>query len=511
MEKAYDLVSWDTVISVLAHMNFPSKWIRWVKECIGTTSMAFIINEKCGKWVTPQAGLRQGYPLSPYLFILVSQILTNILNKAESMQLLKGFRISDSLGINHILYADDLLICCRASRQNARSIITCMSMYKIITGQRFNMAKSDIYFPSWFNVRVKKAITDILALNQGVFPFKYLGCWISPFKIPVIYFKQLVTKVENKLAYWKTMYLTMAGRVTLANATLMSIPNYCLSTYAIPDSILDAITKLVRKFIWANNSDGHGLHLIGWEVVTNPKSEGGLGIKNLKVMKKAILSKHVLELLNDGEKTWIKLMKSKYGPSKPWLTTPIRKVSWTYRGLLQTARSIKSNVIQSNIINSNSVLQDPWLFDIPLNLMPTYFNIDYDMSNLSIENLRTNSQWNWDYVNIMFHPYMVDLIFEKQVDEDHNKVKWKWKNKTEGKSLTAAVYDEYRFKDLAIPWNGWKKIWKLRVIPKIKLFLWKFFHGRLPTIHYLSSIGIGLTDLCPLCKLFPETANHLFF
>ncbi|KAJ0974964.1 hypothetical protein J5N97_016929 [Dioscorea zingiberensis] len=278
----------------------------------------------------------------------------------------------------------------------------------------------------------------------------------------------------------------------------------------IPDCILDSITKLVRKFIWAKDNNGKGLHLVGWKIITNPKSEGGLGIKDLKHMKNALLSKHALELMNDGDKIWIKLMVSKYGRIDPWQVSTLKKVSWTFRGLMYSVRSVKNSITQVNVINSNHVLHDPWLFDTPLIMMPTFINMQYDMTTMLIKDLRSNYHWNWTLVCELFPPSLTAVIEEKQVHEDEDRVRWKLKKKTEGKSITAAIYEDCRYKDSNPQWIGWKKLWKLKIIPKIKIFLWKMLHGRLPTSQYLQSLGIGTSDLCSLCNSTLETSYHLF-
>ncbi|KAJ0981969.1 hypothetical protein J5N97_010224 [Dioscorea zingiberensis] len=402
---------------------------------------------------------------------MVSQILTNILNKAESLNLLKGIRINETLHVNHTLYADDLFICGLASRKNARSIKMCLELYKTITGQRPNMSKSDLFFPTWVNSRIKKAIIEILDIKQKTFLFKYLGSLISPFRIPVDYFKALITKVESKLAHWKTMHLTMAGKVTLANATIMSIPLFGLSTYAIPESILESITKLIRRFIWSNTSNNTGVHLVGWSTVTSPKSEGGLGIKDLKIMKRALLSKLVFELLNQGDKTWVKFMLYKYGCLEIWKPNKSKKISWTCRGLITTARDIKGKITITNVHPNCSVWSDPWLFNVPINQMPTYVNVHNDISQLQVGDLLAHKHWDNDRLNAIFPNWLVHHISSISISYKIGNTEWKWMHNTKGKSLTAAIYDEFRLKDQSNLWSGCQKLWRLNVVPKIAIFL----------------------------------------
>src|ERR1044072_3960310 len=82
MSKAYDIVKWPFLKSVMQQMGFPENWVNLIMECITTVSFSIMLNGSPQTPFTPHRGLRQGDPLSPYLFILFGEVLTAMINKA---------------------------------------------------------------------------------------------------------------------------------------------------------------------------------------------------------------------------------------------------------------------------------------------------------------------------------------------------------------------------------------------------------------------------------------------
>lgn len=118
IEKAFDTLEWIDVLATLRKMNFPDKWISWIQATLSSTSFSFIVNDQRSSWISSSHGVRQGDPLSSLLFLLTSQTLTTILNKALHLNMIQGFSNSLSRNFNHLIFADDLILVTSASRKS---------------------------------------------------------------------------------------------------------------------------------------------------------------------------------------------------------------------------------------------------------------------------------------------------------------------------------------------------------------------------------------------------------
>lgn len=147
IEKAYDTLNWDTILATMTKMNFPSMWISYIKACLNSTYFSILVNGVPTNWIFPSRGVRQGDPLSPFLFILVAQNLTLMLNFVNQLAFIPNFSSNLSYNFNHVMYADNLILITTATRKSARNIKLCLDLYYHIFGQKPNLQKSEIPSP----------------------------------------------------------------------------------------------------------------------------------------------------------------------------------------------------------------------------------------------------------------------------------------------------------------------------------------------------------------------------
>ncbi|XP_072074317.1 secreted RxLR effector protein 78-like [Arachis hypogaea] len=116
MNKSYDRMEWNFIESVLKAFGFHPKWVKLIMECITTTSYRIKVNGALSRKIIPSRGLRQGYPLSPYLFILAAEVLTALMKEAQEQGRIKGFKIAPTAPtLTHLLFADDCIILAEAT------------------------------------------------------------------------------------------------------------------------------------------------------------------------------------------------------------------------------------------------------------------------------------------------------------------------------------------------------------------------------------------------------------
>ena len=131
MEKAFDKMKWGFLIEVMQCFGFSDKWIKWINQCITTTSFSILLNGGSYGFFHPQRGLRQGDPLSLFLFIMGTEVLSRLLPKAENTGQIHGIRVARGITpITHLMFADDLLLFTRSSHEELNAILNCLEIYQ---------------------------------------------------------------------------------------------------------------------------------------------------------------------------------------------------------------------------------------------------------------------------------------------------------------------------------------------------------------------------------------------
>jgi hypothetical protein len=149
MSKTYDRVEWPFLEGMMRRMGFNENFVHLIMKCVPTVSYRFRVNGDLTDVVTPGRGLRQGDPISPYLFLLCAEGFSALLNKAENDGLICGIKLAPlAPRVNHLLFADDSLMLLEANIQGVETIKSILQIYEECSGQMINRDKSSVMFSS---------------------------------------------------------------------------------------------------------------------------------------------------------------------------------------------------------------------------------------------------------------------------------------------------------------------------------------------------------------------------
>ncbi|KAL5579737.1 hypothetical protein UlMin_012179 [Ulmus minor] len=176
MSKAYDRVEWDFLRGMMSKLGFSLQWINLVMRCVTLVSYSFIINGQGQGSLFPGRGLRQGDPLSPYLFVTCAQGLSEMLIDYECKRLFKGVSVASSCPlVSHLFFANDSLIFCRARIKECVELKQCLQSYAGTSGQFINYEKSALSFSPNTRVSIRDEICSLFGISQVDGHDMYLG------------------------------------------------------------------------------------------------------------------------------------------------------------------------------------------------------------------------------------------------------------------------------------------------------------------------------------------------
>jgi hypothetical protein len=130
MEKAFDRMKWNFILAILSKLGFHSTWINWIRICITSPSFLIFINGSPYSHFNPERGIRQGDPLSPFLFILGLEVLSQLLFQRESQGFLRGIKnVQNCSPISHLLFADDLILFAKSTSAEENTLKSVVDQY----------------------------------------------------------------------------------------------------------------------------------------------------------------------------------------------------------------------------------------------------------------------------------------------------------------------------------------------------------------------------------------------
>lgn len=176
ISKAYDRIEWSFPKAMMRKLGFAEGWISLVMMCVTTVSYSFKLNGEPVGYVHPQRGIRQGYPLSPFLFVLCAEGLSTLFDAWERQGRIKGISVSKGApSIHHLLFADDSFIFVRSSLQECLEVKNLSKIYENASGQAVNYPKSCVAFSHNINACDGQLLANYLGIARVEYHDRYLG------------------------------------------------------------------------------------------------------------------------------------------------------------------------------------------------------------------------------------------------------------------------------------------------------------------------------------------------
>lgn len=147
MSKAYDRVEWSYIRAMLSKLGFSNSVVNLFMQCISTARYNITHSGKEFGSIIPQRGLRQGDPLSSYLFLICMEGLSALIKSNEQCGLIKGIKVARGApSVSHLFFTDDSYIYCHASKEEATQVMEILSIFEQASGQKINTSKSSVFF-----------------------------------------------------------------------------------------------------------------------------------------------------------------------------------------------------------------------------------------------------------------------------------------------------------------------------------------------------------------------------
>ncbi|GJX32886.1 putative RNA-directed DNA polymerase [Tanacetum coccineum] len=501
-EKAFDSIDWNFLDHTMMQMGFSQKWRTWIKGCLNSAYASVLVNGSPTKEFKIERGLRQGDPLSPFLFIIAIEALHVTLQEAKSKNIFEGIKVgSNKVDISHLQYADDALIMGKWSLENATNLCRILRCFHLASGLKVNFSKSR-FFGIGVTTSESHHMASILCFQPSMLPCSFLGLPIGANMNKASSWKPIIEKFHKRLSSWKARTLSYGGRLTLIKSVLGALSTYYFSLFKAPKCVINYLEKLRRNFFWGGLIDRNKMAWVSWKKVCSSSNCGGLGIGSLQAANLAMLSKWWWRFHNENNALWKQIITSVHGtnggisvdslsnhrlPHSPWV--PITKINSSLSTMDVNLHSLFTRVIGDG--STVSFWNDLWIGDSKLSSMfPRIFSLE------------TSKECTvHDRCNNNHGPKNVDVVASPD--------SWEC-NLDLSKTFTVSALRK-KIDSCILGSTGDPTRWNKALPIKINIHIWRLIQDRLPTRCNLDNQGIDIHyKRCLMCDEDLETTQHLF-
>ncbi|XP_071699108.1 uncharacterized protein [Rutidosis leptorrhynchoides] len=499
-EKAFDSLSWDFLLDMMSRMGFGSRWRRWILACLKSASISILVNGSPTNEFLIERGVRQGDPLSPFLFLIAAEGLNFLVKKVCGVGLFRGVEIGkDKVKLSHLQFADDTIFVGEWHNQNFCNLMKVLKCFENLSGLKVNFHKSVLYGLGVACGDVERLATRV-GCKVGELPFIYLGLPVGKNMSLEHNWKPVIDKFNSKLSSWKARSISYGGRLTLVKSVLRTGEN--------------------TKIPW-----------VKWDECLLPDDEGGLNIGSLRGKNLALLGKWFWRAKTEPNSLWVSVIKSIYGYNE--LLPPTCSSGSIGGSSVWSNISLAGIMIEKMDIEfASSFLkaigdgadtlfwEDPWIGGTPLkHRFSRLFHLDEDSSAKVIDRVTWidrcivyNFRWHRDVSGRTRNDLesLVELL-NVYVKQDKTTNSWIWNLAGNGIFTTKKMAKFVDEKFLNIGSNGRNdEFLKNGLVPnKVALFIRRALKRRIPVRTELDKRGMDLDSVrCPLCDDDVETVEH---
>ncbi|KAK2383934.1 hypothetical protein QL285_071338 [Trifolium repens] len=518
ISKAYDRVDWGFMRGMLERLGFADRWIHWMMLCVSSVNYSILVNyEKVGP-IVPGRGLRQGDPLSPYLFILVTEGLSTLIKKFVARGDIHGVKVCRGApSVSHLLFADDCFLFCRANLVETRHLMNVLNIYAEASGQEINMSKSEVFFSRNISVAAQEDLSRFMGVRHVLGTSTYLGLPSMVGRSKKSIFTFVKDRVWKRINSWRGRALSKAGKEVMIKSVLQSIPTYVMSIYLLPETLIKEVERMINSFWWGGGSQSGGIKWMAWDKMAYPKEYGGLGFRNLHLFNMAMVAKQCWNFITKPNTLVAKVYKARYFPNSSLFASTLgHNPSYAWRSIWNS-RHVIMNGCRWKIGDGTriKVMNDPWLKkdDGKWVQSPQVQGV----ANLCVNQLLCQNEKPWDSnkIHSLFPSYVANSIIAMPLFDDVGEDHLVWDDDMNGNYSVKSGYNLLLEPTIAaVTTQGkedWKWIWKIQAPPKAKHLLWRICNGCLPTRVRLQEKHVQCPVICPLCELEEEDDWHVIY
>ncbi|KAL0549397.1 hypothetical protein IC582_013879 [Cucumis melo] len=274
LQKAYGSFNWDFLFELLIAIGTPLKFVGWIR----------------------------GYPLSPFLFVMVMEVLSRMLNMPH-----QSFQFHQRCGkvkLTHLTFADNLMIFCAADDPSLSFIWESLQKFGELSSLFANLRKISIFVAGGSN-EAASHLAASMGFVLGNLPVRYLGLPLLTGKLSPNDCAPLIQRITSRIRSWITRVLSFAGRLQLVRSVLCSLQVYWASVFVLPASVHNEVDKILRSYLWRAKEEGRGGVKVAWAEVCLPLEEGGLAIRDGPSWNIASTLKILWLLLTSSDSLWV--------------------------------------------------------------------------------------------------------------------------------------------------------------------------------------------------------------